>query len=570
MIFELARPVSGSADLDRIRNLSRRVVDPTAYIKPVTQALRNSNAPDLAYPHTLNATQAWALYEISRAQGLLGPIGVGHGKTGLDLLTPLVIPQCRTAVLLLPAALRDSIAIDYQRWARNFKLPNLFGYGGYSSSLPTLYPISYDQLSRESSARLLETLKPDLIIADEAHLLRHRTSTRTKRVLRYFADNPRTRFCGWSGTLTSKSIKDYAHLSALALKNGSPLPLHTGTVEEWAGALDANPRGIPVPSGALDSLCRVGEPTRSGFRRRLVETLGVVATEEASVDCSIYFLERKVGVPNVVNSALDALRETACRPDGEEFVEASQVYRCGRELASGFYYRWVFPRGEKKQEIDRWLEVRKEWHRELRSELKKNRPLMDSPLLCCRAAVRYREGYKGDLPVWESEWYERWLEVKHTVRPETEAVWLSDYLVEDCLQSEGIIWYEHTTFGQRLRSAGCRVFGPDAPGVEVENCEGRYAASILSHGTGRNLQYNQSSNLIGNYPSNLAAWEQLIGRTHRQGQPADEVIVQVYRHTPELKEAFRRAREYARYQQETLGSPMKLLQASYTFDPEEP
>lgn len=571
MNFEFVKPVSGSADLDRILALPRRVVNPKAYVDPVTRALRNTNEIDPAYPHTLNPTQAWALYEISRAQGLVGPIGVGHGKTGLDILAPLVLPRCRTVVLLLPASLRDAIAIEFGRWGRNFRVPNLFGHGQYFSDIPTVYPVSYDQLSRESSARLLETLRPDTIIADEVHCLRHKESTRSRRILRYFAQHQDTRFMGWSGTLTAKSIKDYAHLSALALKNGSPLPLHTGTLEEWAGALDANPRGIPVPAGALSGLCADGDSLREGFRKRFVQSLGVVATEEASVDCSIYFLERKVEVPEVIGKALGRLRETAQRPDGEEFVEASQVYRCGRELASGFYYRWRFPRGEDRKTIDRWLEVRKNWHKELREELKRNRPLMDSPLMCCRAAHRHLDGYQGELPVWAPEWYEEWLAVKPTVRPETEPVWLSDYLLEDIL-SDGekkIIWFEHDTFGQRLLERGFRTYGAGVPGNVVEADRGTYAASILSHGTGRNLQHHHSSNLIANYPTANAAWEQLIGRTHRQGQKADEVIVSVYRHTPELREAFRRAREYARYQSETLGGPMKLLTASFTFDADE-
>lgn len=567
MNFEFQKPVSGSEDLERIFNIPRRKVNPSAYIGPVTAALRKPGVEvDETFPYVLNATQAWALYEISRAHGMLGPIGVGHGKTGLDLLAPLVVPKCRIALLLVPASLRDSIGLAHRRWGRNFRVPNLAGQGDFNADLPTLYVVSYDTLSRENAAALLETLNPDLIIADEAHNLRHKTSTRTKRLLRYMASHQSTRFCAWSGTLTSNSIKNYAHLSAFALKNSSPLPLHTGALEEWAGALDANPRGIPTPPGALTRFAPDGD-IRAGFQRRLTETLGVVATEEASVDCSIYFLERKVTVPEVIEKALKTLRDTACRPDGEEFVEASQVYRCGRELASGFYYRWRFPRKEDRATIDRWLEVRRNWHKELREELKKNKIWLDSPLMLCKAAIRHQSGYEGELPTWESEFYKQWTDVKHSVRPETEAVWLSDYLLEDIFndKEKKIIWYEHDTFGQRLAEK-IPVFGASVAGHIVECAKGTYGASILSHGTGRNLQTHHSSNLIANYPTANAAWEQLIGRTHRQGQAADEVIVSVYRHTPELREAFKRAREYAKYQQETLGSQMKILSASYTWD----
>ncbi len=570
MFSTFIKPVSGSEDLNRILALPRRKVNPEAYVIPVTNALRRPGVEvDLSKPHTLNPIQAWALYELSRTGGILGPIGVGHGKTGLDILAPLVVQRCKTAVLLVPSALRSAIAHSHQLWGRNFKVPNLFGDSRYDPSLPTLFVVSYDQLSRESGATLLEKLRPDLIIADEAHCLRHKNASRTRRVLRYMAQHKGTRFVAWSGTLTSNSIKNYAHLSAFALKDGSPLPLHSGTLEDWAGAIDANAREQRLP-GALLRLCGKDGNVREGFSKRLTETPGVVWTKDASVNCSIYFLERKINVPDAIAKALKSLRETACRPDGEEFVEASQVYRCARELASGFYYRWIFPRKEPRQAIDKWFEVRKNWHKELREELKRNRPMMDSPLLLCRAAIRARNGYEGELPTWEPEFYEAWTKIKPTVRPETEAVWLDQYLLEDSVEyakeNNSILWYEHDAFEAKLADRGLALFGAGADGACVERQEGPMACSILAHGTGRNLQNHHSSNIIANYPTAHAAWEQLIGRTHRQGQAADEVIVTIYQHTEELKDALKKAIEYAQYQQQTLKSEMKLLKAAFSFE----
>lgn len=570
MFEELARPVSGSADLDRIVKLPRRRVTTKNYVEVVTNAFRNRKEIDPKHPYQLNPTQAWALFEISRAGGALGAIGVGFGKTGLGILAPLSLPGCRSCVLLLPASLRDSFSLHYHSWSHNFRVPNLDGYGNLDPNLPTIYPVSYDTLSRAGAVGLLEKLAPDLVIADEAHCLRDRRSTRTWRVLNYFKQHPSTRFCGWSGTLTSKSIKDYAHLSALALRHGSPLPIHTATVEEWARALDASTNSIPAPAGAL-VVFDMGRGVRDGFCQRVNDTLGFVTTSEASVSASIYFLERKVETPKAVEDSLCKLRDTAERPDGEQLVEASQVYRCARELASGFYYKWVFPRKEARPLIDEWLQIRKEWHKELREKLKYRTLGMDSPLLLCRAAIRSSNGYEGELPVWESEWFDRWLDIKNKVRPETEAVWISDYVLEDLekdKKEKRIVWYEHDTFGDRLRGFGFRVFDSSSSGDAVESCETSFAANIRTHGTGRNLQKHHSLNVIANYPSAHAAWEQLIGRTHRQGQRADEVIFSVYRHTPELRDAFSRARVYARYQSETLGIPMKLLQASYAFGPD--
>ncbi len=546
------KSVSGSADFDRIKELPKRVVeDPNVYVIPVTKALSNGNNGN--GPRTLLPIQAWALHEISRVRGLLGPIGVGHGKTGLDILTPLVVPGCRVVCLLVPASLKEQIYRNYDEWAVNFKVPNLMGSTRkYNADLPSIYLLTYDQLSRESSAAYLSTLQPDLIIADEAHHLRHKSATRTRRLLRYFSEHPSTRFCAWSGTLTSNSIKDYAHLSALALRGGSPLPTHWAVVEEWAEALDATTRGPPRLAGVLEYF---GDEPRVGFHDRLVQTAGVVTTKGDSVGTALYFVERPVEVPENVNAALKELRATWQRPDGEELVEATQVYRCGRELASGFYYKWEFPRGETTQAIEKWKQVRANWHKELREKLKQNKPYLDSPLLCARAALRAESDYVGDLPVWHSDYFREWSAIKGSVRPITVPVWLSDFLIKDVIKSENaIIWYEHATFGAKLREYGITTYGAGENGIADETGARTVGASILAHGTGKNLQAF-SNNVFGNYPGKHSAWEQVIGRTHRQGQKADEVLVQVYRHTPVMKEAFRKARGYAEYVRDTWSTP---------------
>jgi hypothetical protein len=82
-------------------------------------------------------------------------------------------------------------------------------------------------------------------------------------------------------------------------------------------------------------------------------------------------------------------------------------------------------------------------------------------------------------------------------------------------------------------------------------------ASIKAHGTGKNLQMF-SRNLIANPPSNGAEYEQLIGRTHRYGQQSD-VTVEIYQHTPELREAFEAAMEHATYVHQTTGALQRLI-----------
>jgi hypothetical protein len=78
-------------------------------------------------------------------------------------------------------------------------------------------------------------------------------------------------------------------------------------------------------------------------------------------------------MPRVVAEALEAVRESKQRPDGEELVEATDVAACARQVALGFFYRWKFPRGEPVDLIDEWFGLRKVWAKVLRVEFVKDR-----------------------------------------------------------------------------------------------------------------------------------------------------------------------------------------------------
>ena len=49
------------------------------------------------------------------------------------------------------------------------------------------------------SAQKLDYIQPDLIIADECHLLKNHKAGRTRRVTRYMREHPETKFVGVSG-----------------------------------------------------------------------------------------------------------------------------------------------------------------------------------------------------------------------------------------------------------------------------------------------------------------------------------------------------------------------------------
>lgn len=511
----------------------------------------------------LRLAQAWALYEITSKNGLVGAIGVGHGKTMLDLLAALAFTDCRTAVLLVPPNLVSQLVKDYQLIGNHFQIPSIMVHGrDWAHTVPgapVLHVFPYSRLSNKAATIFLETLNPDVMLADEVHLLRHADAVRTSRVLRFFAGHADCRFAGWSGSITDSSIQDYAHLTALALREDSPLPLDPMIVEDWARAID--PAENPAPAGALLALCAPGEHIHSGFHRRLVETLGIVATSEPSVNCALAITERKAPkVPESVASALRELRSDHVRPDGEELLDSLAVSACALELACGFFYRWRFPMidgvEQRRTVIEEWLAARKAWRKELRQKLLQREPHMDSPDLLAHAAARYhgdRPNPDG-LPTWDAKTWPRWHAARKTVVKETETVRLDPFLAEDssewALTHRGIVWYQRKAFGEWVAElSGCRMHagGPDAGPRLVggesrgnvfagENGSQSVICSIKSHGTGRDgLQFLFRDQLVANPSSSATDWEQLLGRLHRVGQRAPEVRAEFYCHTAEMR-----------------------------------
>jgi hypothetical protein len=511
----------------------------------------------------LRPIQATALYEASQVNGLLAPIGVGWGKTLISLMLPTVM-ESRIAVLMVPPSLKAQLLErDYPHLAQHWRIHNLADGGVfYPDTDGILHIVAYSELSSASRSDILDRINPDLIVADEAHALRHTSSARTKRFQRYFRSHPHTRLCALSGTLTSNSIKDYATLSKLALKDGSPLPKHFPTLEEWSWALD--PSDNPAPPGALLRLCSPGESVSSGFRRRLVETPGVVATEESQLGTSLVMNERPLNLCPELKEALKSMRATWVTPGGEEITDALTFSRYARQLAAGFYYRWIWPRGESLPLRADWLEARKEWHREVRTYLQYNaKPGMDSPLLLARAA---------DAQLWQARHWDRWKDIKDDAQPEVKAVWVSDFLVENAVEwaakHTGIIWYEHAAVGEKIAKLGnLPLYGPGeeaSSAILGEKGDRTIVVSVKAHGTGKNLQHF-STQLITTPSSNAAVWEQLLGRTHRSGQKADEVTAHIYMHTPETRQALENALAKAKYIQETTGQRQKLLYATRLY-----
>jgi hypothetical protein len=603
-------PVGRSEDLDRVMALPRRVqeMDGTdranAIIEMVTERYSLGVAPGACRCATIDPDrhrdegciskmrliQALALREIGIAGGLLGPIGVGHGKTLLDLLAAFALEPYKPAdasrllvALLVPPRLIKQLVSDYDYIGQHFRMPTLIVQGhsdmnrsGTSHTGPIVQVMPYSLLQRSSAAAWFKNVQPHAVIADECHKLRDRNTATTARVLNYFDQHQHARFCGWSGSITSKSIKDYAHLAALALKRGSPLPISYDVVEDWARAIDASPN--PADPGALlDALitsgcCHPGDNVRTGLRRRITETVGVVSTVAPAIDCDLEILEREA--PEVPDDIDDAISEALAfrRPDGEELVTAMQAMECAITIACGFHYKWIYPHNVFPRDtmlVLDWIERRREWHKELRRKLQARDEYLDSPQLCEHAAERHynlRPQHRG-LPTWASLTYMAWHEIKNKVRPASVPVRMNDYLVQDAAkwmhEHRGIVWYQHTAFGEWLQEvSGLPMFGGGkeaSVGILKEHGDRSIIASIKAHGTGVNgLQFRFHEQLYGTPPAASDAWEQSLGRLHRAGQKADVVRAWFYMHTKELRKHVGQALRASLYVGQTMGGEQKL------------
>lgn len=543
-------------------------------------------------PMQFRRVQAMALMVAHLCGGALYPIGTGWGKTLILSLVSSVLPNpsLRPPLLLLPPSMRESFESEKKLYNQSFKLPL------------NLKVMAYSQLSVASSTAWLEKNVPGALIGDEAHNLRHLDAARTKRVARFMKLHPNTPCVFASGTFTAKSLQDYAHLAEWALKGQSPLPMlkHYMTLMAWCAVLDAKPTKASGGSGRFAAKATPGDYThmralfpdwrdyddtdgedgspsprvtraRAIFKDRFTHAPGVVGTSTASVGANLWIVRRDVTAPKEVLDALTKLEDTWQRPDGEELVDAPAKWRCGRQLAQGFYYRWRWPNDEK--DVD-WLTARAAWHRAVRDVVERNQPHLDSPLLVGQQVHLARAGHpslvEDDVALLQA--YEDW--APHSTKrwrgeptPPTETVWISDYLVKDAVAwfragPARLVWYEERAIEEAFAAAGLPVYGRGSAPQEIRGAHGA-AISLHCHKEGKNLQYGHTEMLYMSLPPSGTVLEQSLSRTHRAGQTADDVFAFYYNHTEPSENALASARATSLYQQDSTGLPFRIFYAKW-------
>ncbi len=558
----------------------------------------------------LRPIQSKALRAIEVCQGGLFPIGVGHGKTLIALLAGTML-GAELTVILTKASVVAQMDRDYKTWCTHFRLPRV-------------RLLSYPALSRpersEELSRLAELHGDRLVIvADEAHELKRFTSARTKRVSRLLTRYPSIRFVALSGTITTRSVRDYAHLSEWALRHNSPVPRsgeeYRDELDTWCRAFDPDGRPNkadwdtvwPVleafgprhdcpachgtgrtrpPRSHHCEMCAgsgngvaslVGEARQAyaqkALQARLHNCQGVVATTDGSIGASLIIHTIEPQVPDQLLAWLALIDSKHENPDGEILPDDLSRARARRNLSAGFYQRWEW--GERGPDKD-WLNARKGWNMHVSDQLDAHSDDgYDSPLLVWRSVQREvleleAEGGTRYQPIHDA--WMRWERQRHKRPPPSVAEWYSTFLIDALVDLLGelhqagtpcIVWYESRAVEIALREIGLRVYGAGSlpPDIAPDQVPPTVAMSIRSHGTGRNLQA-WACNVIVEPPADAGAWEQLLGRTHRQGQLADEVTVYVFAHEA-FGDAIESARGRAAYIQNSTGNSQKLLLASW-------
>lgn len=542
------RVVSYTGEFRRVEALPRRVWEDFGGLDAVADELHNELR--LTEVMDLFRIQAAALFDIALQRGALLPIGVGRGKALISLLAGEVL-EAKRPLLLVPAQLRvATLKQVIPAMAPHWKIP------------PNLMVRAYSELSQLKNDTMLEDLQPDLIILDEAHRVSNKKSGRGRRLVRYFGANPDTMCVALSGTLSQRSLRDFAHIAKWCLKERSPVPSEWRELCEWADAIDVKvPDEQRVATGALRRLA--GEDSaRANFRKRFTETPGVVASKEDTLGVSLTISKVSVGIPPELAVTMDRCREMWERPDGVFFSEAVELWRLQRGLALGVWRRW------EPEAPEDWLEARNNWNRYVRETLKNNRRKLDTPLQVWNEIQKLHDDTVQIATVNHCDWC-RWSHIKDTFRPNPVAQWVSSHALKWCTKwlksrkssAPGIAWVEQVDFGRELaKVSGFPYYGAGDDSILDDRSCG-IIASIGAHAEGKNLQHF-STNLITSMPASGKKAEQLIARTHRYGQEANEVTVEIVIDIEEQLSSFLQARADADYIEEAFGNRQKLNYAT--------
>lgn len=521
----------------------------------------------------LRHVQAAALHELFVCGGLVGALQVGAGKTLVAELAPWFARASgrgQRPVLLVPGSLKKKTTRDRRVYNKQFYLLDA-----------SRYPIvSYEWLSRSGNAeKLWREYDPDMLVADEAHALKNRDASVTRKIARRLLQRPDTVFVPMSGTLLYASVLDIWHLCVWALRHGSPLPLLESVARTWADVLDDSDVALSA-APALQHIIDLQPKTRTAatrkeardsFKHRLAATPGVILYSSRGCDASLEINVQVVHPPANIAMMLAELRKTWTTPWGDLCQEKVELWRHLREISCGYGYRWDPPPPEE------WLRARRAWRRFVQTTLEQHLPEVDSPGAVQDAVLRaWDSRYKPGGPVVHtgSQTLNAWQAVKHLYNPDDHRkieVYGFDHVLEQLKgMKRAVVFADHPPFGHHAANQlGWPYYQQNGVDpitrlpIEGEDGNRSILASLQANKAGRNLQAFSEAVVIGP-PSRASVFEQLIGRLHRSGQKADHVRYTVLVCDRVDARAVAGAVREAKRLRETAGAQQKLLIADFT------
>lgn len=347
----------------------------------------------------LREIQSQMLAAAADKQGGFFAVGTGYGKAWTALLLGSVLPNCSRAVVFAPAATLDNLHAEHLRIRPHFQMIRDIRIESFERMQRPTPPGEKDfieQLVLEHGGDPATTI----LVFDEAHRLKNLHSARGGRAMRTILKYPQLRVFMLSGSMTSKSIKECAHLAWMALRQESPLPAEWGVDGEhlshsaknvlnaWAQCLDVD--GQPAMSDWADFLplwlkyyphrpmsSAVGKErvalARQAFQKRLRTCPGVVVSQASALTDVLLFLRGvDLEMPDDVLDALSVAETDGIDPDGNVIPDEVALWRIQRQLAQGFFYVWDWPTdSDGRPVVDvEWKVARSTWNKYVRTEIK--------------------------------------------------------------------------------------------------------------------------------------------------------------------------------------------------------
>lgn len=426
-----------------------------------------------------------------------------------------------------------------------------------------------------------------------------------------------------SGTMQTSTPADYHRLIRWTLRESSPLPRPVVEAQAWSkilrsrseeeadvgadGCRRVNPYLSPedhermlhllswarknFPQEALtgDDSTTI-RAARTAYKLRFRCAPGVVPMGENDLGVALRIENLSVPEPSrVLSDMIDEVDRSWTGPDGTVLSYAIQKVQVLSQLTAGFYLRHYWPEPSERFPLERLRASQKAFRASqfYAPELRRFLASRDSSKLRLDTPrqVGKHHAVKGEIDGWPIlyELWSKWRELDEELEPSekpTKARLTSLELVDpykiNCAlawakrKKHGIIWVEHRLFGdavfRALATEGLYPLRKEEgdewlPG---DGSKGRIVvAGRKAHGEGKNLQHDHRNQLFLQWCRPQHSMEQLLGRVHRLGQKADEVVVHTVRVTEFDHQVVSATLWDTVYDQQTMGGAKKLLIADW-------